>query len=98
MSRTRDVAKLRVLAIHVLRARIAVGMNPARVSDAAGGAPGPRAPSRQLFPLKVTACAWCGNRSVEGIWDELDVVLHTFITGRRHIVSHGMVRTFFELK
>ena len=47
--------------------------DPARVSDAAAGAPRNRAPTRQLFPLKVTICAWCGTRSIAGIWDELDV-------------------------
>jgi hypothetical protein len=70
--------------------------DPARVSDAAAGAPGPRAPTRQLFPLKVTVCAWCGSRSIAGIWDELDVVLHTFLTGRRHFVTHGICPTCFE--
>ncbi len=70
-------------------------MDPARVFDAVAGAPGPRAPSRQLFPLKVTVCAWCEHRSIEGIWDELDVVLHTFITGGRHFVTHGICPTCF---
>ena len=79
------------------RGRIALGMNDrARVSDAAAGAPRPSAPSRQLFPLKVTVCAWCGNRSVEGVWDELDVVLQTFITGRRHFITHGICPTCFD--
>jgi len=76
--------------------KIALGMDPARVSDAAAGVPRPRAPSRQLFPLKVTVCAWCGSRSIEGIWDELDVVLQTFITGRRHLVTHGICPTCFD--
>jgi hypothetical protein len=53
-------------------------MDPARVSNAAAGAPRFRAPSRQVFPIKVTFCAWCGGRSIAGMWDELDVVLHTF--------------------
>jgi hypothetical protein len=70
--------------------------DPARVSDAEAGAPGPRAPARQLFPLKVTVCAWCGKRSVEGMWDELDVVLHTFVTGRRHFITHSICPTCFE--
>jgi len=75
---------------------MAFGMNDrARVSDAAAGAPRPRAPSRQLFPLKVTVCAWCGSRSIAGMWDELDVVLHMFITGRRHLVTHGICPTCF---
>jgi hypothetical protein len=58
--------------------------------------PWPARPSRQLFPLKVTVCAWCGSRSIEGIWDEIDVVLHTFITGRRHLVTQGICPTCFE--
>ena len=70
--------------------------DPARVFDAEAGAPGPRAPSRQLFPLKVTVCAWCGKRSVEGMWDELDVALHTFVTGRRHFITHGICATCFD--
>ena len=70
--------------------------DPARVSDAAAGVPRPRAPSRQLFALKVTECAWCGKRAVEGMWDDLDVVLHTFVTGRRHFITHSICPTCFE--
>ena len=69
--------------------------DPARGSDAAAGAPRPGAPSRQLFALKVTVCAWCGDRSVEGVWDEGDVVLHTF-SGRRHFITHGICPTCFH--
>jgi hypothetical protein len=64
--------------------------DPARVSDAEAGAPSSRAPTRQLFPLKVTVCAWCGQRSIEGMWDELDVTLHALVTGQRHFVTHGI--------
>jgi predicted glycoside hydrolase/deacetylase ChbG (UPF0249 family) len=56
----------------------------------------PALPSRQLFPLKVTVCAWCGSRAIEGIWDELDVVLHTSVTARRHFVTHGICPTCFK--
>jgi len=70
--------------------------DPARVSDAAAGAPRPRAPSRQLFALKVTVCAWCDKRAVEGMWDDLDVVLHTFVTGQRHFITHSICPACFE--
>ena len=70
--------------------------DPARVSDAAAGAPRPRAPSRQLFALKVTVCALCNKRAIEGMWDDLDVALHSFVSGRRHFITHSICRTCFE--
>jgi hypothetical protein len=76
------------------RAFSGTASNHSFVSSA--GVPRPRAPSRQLFPLKVTVCAWCGSRSIAGIWDELDLVLHTFITGERHFVTHGICPTCFD--
>jgi hypothetical protein len=33
---------------------------------------------------------------VEGVWDELDVVLQTFITGRRHFITHGICPRCFD--
>jgi hypothetical protein len=69
--------------------------DPARVFDAAVGAPRPSAPPRQLFPPKVTVCAWCGTHAIEGSWDDLDVLLH-ILSGRRHFTSHGICPTCFE--
>jgi hypothetical protein len=64
-------------------------MDLPRDPDAAVGAPRPRAPSGQLFALKVTVCAWCGSRAVCGRWeDDLDVVLHAQVLKRRHLVTH----------
>jgi hypothetical protein len=68
----------------------------AHVGKGAAGAPRPCAPSGQLFALKVTVCAWCGSRALHGIWDDLDVTLHAFITGKRHVVSHGICPDCFE--
>jgi hypothetical protein len=69
-------------------------MNAADAS-AAAGAPKPRAPSGELFALKVSVCAWCGARAIHGMWDDVDVVLRTYITGHRHLVSHTMCPSCF---
>jgi hypothetical protein len=75
---------------------VSIMSNPASGSDADAGAPGPRVSSRQLFALKVTVCAWCGKRSIEGMWDEPEVVLHTSVTGRRHFITHSICPACFE--
>jgi len=67
----------------------------ARKVEGAAGAPRPRAPSGQLFALKVTVCAWCDSRAIEGMWDDVDVVLHSFITGRRHLTTYGICPSCF---
>ena len=33
---------------------------------------------------------------MEGVWDELDVVLQTFITGQRHFTTHGICPACFQ--
>lgn len=57
--------------------------------------PQTRAPSGQLFALKVTVCAWCDGRAIEGMWDDFDVVLHSFMTGERHLITHTICPTCF---
>jgi hypothetical protein len=44
----------------------------------------------------VTVCAWCGSRSIEGTWDDPDVVPHAFVAGRRHFITHGICPRCFE--
>jgi hypothetical protein len=60
----------------------------------AAGAPRPRAPSRQLFPLKVTVCAWCERRSIHGVWDDLEIQLMPL--PERHLVTHGICPDCFH--
>ena len=70
-------------------------MDPPCGSDAAAGAPKPRAPSEELFTLKISVCAWCGRRTSHGIWDDLDVFLHALIVQQRHLESHTICPTCF---
>jgi hypothetical protein len=64
-------------------------------SNAAAGAPRPRAPSGELFALKISVCAWCGKQAMHGLWDDGDVTLHGFVTGRRQLVSHSICPSCF---
>jgi hypothetical protein len=43
----------------------------------------------------VTVCAWCDGRAIEGMWDDFDVVLHSFMTGERHLITHTICPTCF---
>ena len=70
-------------------------MATARERNTAAGPPRPREPSGQLFALKISVCAWCDRRAMHGMWDDVDVVLHTFVTGRRHFVTHTICPSCF---
>ena len=63
-------------------------------SKGAAGAPRPRAPSRQLSPLKVTLCAWCERRSIAGVWDDLEIQVMPL--SERHVLTHGICPDCFE--
>jgi hypothetical protein len=70
-------------------------MASAREPNVAAGTPRPREPSGELFALKISVCAWCGRRAMHGMWDDLEVVVHTFTTGHRHLVTHTICPACF---